>query len=388
MEEKRDISLLELQETLRESISDTFREMLWVRAEIGEIKRNRHVYMTLVEKDSDSSDVLARAQAVIWASSARVLEPFFESSAGAPLSSGMNVLVKVKVQYSELYGLSLVISDIDPSYTVGELEAQRQETILRLQQEGMFGMNSSLRLGALPRRFAVVSSETAAGWRDFMRELHENPGGYTFLTDLYPALMQGAESPQSIISAMDAAVSSGKPYDALLILRGGGGALDLSCYDDYDLAANVAQFPLPVLSAIGHDHDHHVVDMVAHTSLKTPTALADFIVGLFEEADGAVEQTARRLQLAVTSRLGSSEARVDRMVQRMRAAVAVKALDSQHRVERLGLRALAASPAEVLGKGFALVLKDGRKAPRASSLTKGDKVKILFADAALDAEIL
>lgn len=390
MDEKGNLSLLELQEMVCEAVSGSFPDALWVRAEISEVKRNRngHCYLALVEKEESSATVVAKASAIIWASSLRVLDPFFESAAGAPLDAGMNVLVKVRVQYSELYGLSLVICDIDPSYTVGELEAQRRRTILRLQQEGMFDMNSSLRLPALPRRFAVVSSETAAGYRDFMRQLHENEGGYSFETELYPAQMQGAECPASIIAAMDRVIASGKEYDALLILRGGGGAMDLSCFDDYDLAVNVAQFPLPVLTGIGHDHDYHVADMVAHTFVKTPTALADHIVGLFEEADGSVALLAQRLHLAVTSRLASDEARVDRMVLRMRSAVSLKVLDERHRIERLELRIRAASPSDILDKGFALVLKDGRKTISSASLAKGDRVKILLSDGTVDAEIL
>lgn len=388
MDENGNISLLELQEMVVEAVSESFPEALWVRAEISELKRNRHVYMTLVEKDPESSDVVARAQAIIWASAARTLEPFFESATGAPMGVGMNVLARVQVQYSELYGLSLRVVDIDPSFTMGELEAQRLKTMQRLEEEGMFEMNRSLPLGALPRRFAVVTSETAAGWRDFRHQLHDNAGGYTFETDLYPALMQGAECPQSIIEAMDAVVASGKEYDALLILRGGGGALDLACFDDYDLAVNVAQFPLPVLTGIGHDHDHHVVDMVAHTNVKTPTALADFILGLFEEADGAVEMLARRLQLAVSSHLSASLAKVDLMHMRIANAVDVKAMSALHKVENLEMRVKAASPADILDKGFAIVLKDGRRASKAALLAKGDKVTLLLADGPVDAVIL
>lgn len=387
MEEKGNISLLELQESVCEAISENFSEELWVRAEISELKRNRHVYLTLVEKDSDSSDVVARAQAVIWASSARVIEPYFESSAGARLGVGMNILVKVQVRFSEIYGFSLIVTDIDPSYTLGGLEAQRQKTIQRLQQEGMFEMNSSLHTAALPRRFAVVSSETAAGWRDFLVHLHENSFGYEFETDLYPARMQGAECPASIISAMDAVVSSGKSYDALLILRGGGGALDLSCYDDYDLAVNVACFPLPVMTAIGHDHDFHVVDMVAHTSVKTPTALADFILDIFSEADATVEDLARRLQLAVGSRLGAMESKVDLIRMRISNALAGKASEALHRIEKLEMRIKAASPSGMLEKGFAIVLKDGRRTFLTSDLKKGDKVKIMLSDGTVDAVI-
>lgn len=389
MEENANISLLQLQEMIAETVSDSFSKALWVRAEISDLKRGGgHIYLTLVEKDPASADVVAKVEARIWASSARVLDPYFKDATGSPLSAGMNVLVQVLVKYHDVFGLSLSIIDIDPSFTMGELEAQRQRTLQRLEEEGMFGMNAALPLAALPRRFAVVSAETAAGYRDFMRQLHENASGYNFETDLYPALMQGADCPSSIIAAMDSVAASGKEYDALLILRGGGSAMDLSCFDDYDLAVNVAQFPMPVLTGIGHDHDYHVVDMVAHTFVKTPTALADFILEQFEAAEADVAVLAQRLQMAVSSHLAEDEAQVDRMVLRMRSAVALKALDAQHLIERLELRLKAASPAEILEKGFAIVLKDGKKTVSTSSLQKGDIVTIMLADGNIDAEIL
>ena len=389
MDGNENISLLQLQEMIGEAVSENFPGAVWVRAEISELKHSRgHCYLTLVEKEEGSALVVAKASAIIWASSFRLLGPYFETTAGSPLASGMNVLVKVRVQYSELYGLSLIICDIDPSYTVGELEAQRLRTVQRLQEEGMFDMNPSLTLAALPRRLAVISSATAAGWRDFVRQLQQNGAPYGFEVELYPALMQGAECPASIVAALDAVAASGKDYDAVLILRGGGGAMDLSCYDDYELAVNVAQFPLPVLTGIGHDHDYHVVDMVAHTNVKTPTALADFLTGRFEEAEGAVDRLAQRLQLAVYARLGAREARVEQLASRVRSAVALRCAEALHRVERLELRARAASPQDILEKGFAIVVKDGRRAAAAASLAKGDKITIILADAQVDAQII
>ena len=389
MDGNENISLLQLQEMIGEAVSENFPGAVWVRAEISELKHSRgHCYLTLVEKEEGSALVVAKASAIIWASSFRLLGPYFETTAGSPLASGMNVLVKVRVQYSELYGLSLIICDIDPSYTVGELEAQRLRTVQRLQEEGMFDMNPSLPLAALPRRLAVISSATAAGWRDFVRQLQQNGAPYGFEVELYPALMQGAECPASIVAALDAVAASGKAYDAVLILRGGGGAMDLSCYDDYELAVNVAQFPLPILTGIGHDHDYHVVDMVAHTNVKTPTALADFLTGRFEEAEGAVDRLAQRLQLAVYARLGAREARVEQLASRVRSAVALRCAEALHRVERLELRARAASPQDILEKGFAIVVKDGRRTAAAASLAKGDKITIILADAQVDAQII
>ena len=312
METKKPIGLLALQEQVKEALEERFFESVWLQAEISELKQNPsgHCYLTLVEKDPRSNALLAKASAVVWASTWRMVKPYFESQAGRALAPGMSVLVRVQVSYSALYGFSLVIYDIDPSFTVGELELARQRTIARLEAEGMFGMNAALPLPPLPRRLAVISSATAAGYRDFLRHLSENEYGFRFLTRLFPAVMQGAEAPASIIAALDAvaaevesaAGSQAAPFDAVLILRGGGGAMDLVCFDDYDLAVNVAQFPLPVLTAIGHDHDFHVVDMVAHTHVKTPTALADWLIDRFSAEEWQVESLLQRLHLAVRSK--------------------------------------------------------------------------------------
>lgn len=383
------IGLLALQEQIKQALGETFFETVWLQAEISELKQNPsgHCYLTLVEKDVRSSALLARSPAVIWASAWRMIKPYFEAQAGRPLEPGLSVLVRVQVSYSALYGLSLVIYDIDPSFTVGELELARQRTIARLESEGMFGMNALLPLPVLPHRLAVISSATAAGYRDFLRHLEENEYGFRFRTKLFPAVMQGDEAPESIIAALDAVALEETGFDAVLILRGGGGAMDLACFDDYELAVNVAQFPLPVLTAIGHDHDYHIIDRVAHTYVKTPTALADWLVDRFAGAWWQLDSLSQRLQLAVRSKAARQQGVVDALVLRLSHAASARYGDALRRVEALALRLDAVDPRRALDRGFLIALRNGRRASAATAFTPGDRLTLLFRDGSVEAEV-
>ncbi len=389
MEEKNPIGLLALQEQVKRHLEDHFFESVWLQAEISELKQNPsgHCYLTLVEKDPRSNAMLARASAVVWASTWRMVKPYFEAQTGRSLAPGLSVLVRVQVSYSVLYGLSLVIYDIDPSFTVGELELARQRTIARLEAEGMFDMNAQLSLPLLPRRLAVVSSPTAAGWRDFRRQLEGNEYGFRFRLQLFPAVMQGDAAPESIIGALDQIAAEADSFDAVLILRGGGGAMDLVCFDDYELAVNVAQFPLPVLTGIGHDHDFHIVDMVAHTHVKTPTALADWLLDRFAGEAWRLDTLVQRLHLAVrthaTAQLGALEALKIRLVH----AVLDRHADALHALDLLERRVEAADPRRALDRGFLIALKDGRRADRAAAFTPGDRLTLLFRDGSVEAEV-
>ena len=389
MEEKNPIGLLVLQEQVKRHLEDHFFESVWLQAEISELKQNPsgHCYLTLVEKDPGSNALLARASAVVWASTWRMVKPYFEAQTGRALAPGLSVLVRVQVSYSVLYGLSLVIYDIDPSFTVGELELARQRTIARLEAEGMFDMNAQLSLPLLPRRLAVISSPTAAGWRDFRRQLEGNEYGFRFRLQLFPAVMQGDAAPESIIGALDQIAAEADSFDAVLILRGGGGAMDLVCFDDYELAVNVAQFPLPVLTAIGHDHDFHVVDMVAHTHVKTPTALADWFLDRFSGEAWRLDTLVQRLHLAVrthaTAQLGALEALKLRLVH----AVLDRHADALHALDLLERRVEAADPRRALDRGFLIALKDGHRTDRAASFAPGDRLTLLFRDGSVEAEV-
>jgi len=274
------LSLTELQLIIRDSLYLALPDMYWVIAEISEIKENYagHCYLELIEKHPDEKNVRARAKAIIWSNRYRFLKSFFENITGESLKEGLKILVKTKVEYHELYGLSLVISDIDPAFTIGEMAMKRQLVIKKLEQEGVFSMNKELDFPAVPQRIAIISSKNAAGYSDFINQLTGNSFGYVFYTALIESAMQGAETEQGVISALDKIAINSHLFDLVVIIRGGGSQSDLSWFDSYNIAYLVTQFPLPVITGIGHDKDMSVTDMVANKSLKTPTAVADFLI--------------------------------------------------------------------------------------------------------------
>lgn len=337
---------------------------------------------------SDGNGLIAKASAIIWSSKYRFIAPYFESVTGSPLAEGMAVLVEVQVNYSQLYGLSLIINDIDPEYSVGVKELERQKTIERLQKEGLMGLQKELQLPLLPYRLAVISAEDAAGYRDFMRHVEENPYGFRLDISLYPALMQGADCPSSIIAAMDAVMEDADGYDAVLILRGGGAKLDLACYDDYSLAAVIAQYPLPVLTAIGHDQDYHVCDMVAHEFVKTPTALADFIIGIYETEDERLSSLQTRMSLAFSNKIYAAESALNSLQARVKGGFALKIAAMEAALNVLEARFKAADPRVILERGYALAVDaDGVVVKGAAGHCAGDKVSVMFADGSLDCTV-
>ena len=364
--EKEFIDLFELQTKLKEGIDCLFPSRLWVKAEVSAIKARPGGHCWLELSQSNDGGLVAKASAVIWSSRYRFIAPYFESVTGSSLSEGMVILVEVQPNYSQLYGFSLIINDIDPEYSLGVKELERQRTIERLKSEGLFGLQKELDLPALPYRLAVVSAEDAAGYRDFVRHIEENPYGFSYDITLFPALMQGVECPSSIISALDAVMDSGMHFDVVLILRGGGSKLDLSCFDDYDLSAVIAQFPLPVMTAIGHDQDFHLFDMVAYAYLKTPTALADELISIYEDEDARLSSLATRVKLSAAGRISAAE-----------AAVSV-----------LWARIQSADPRRILERGYALALDSkGVVLKGATGLAAGDGISVMFSDGTLKCSV-
>ena len=274
------LSLTELQLIIRDSLYMALPDMYWVVAEISEIKENYagHCYLELIEKHPDEKNVRARARAIIWSNRYQFLKSFFENITGETLKEGLNILVKIKVEYHEVYGLSLVITDIDPAFTIGEMAVKRQLVIKRLEQEGVFSMNKELEIPPVPQRIAIISSKNAAGYSDFINHLTGNSFGYVFYTALIESAMQGPETEQGVISALNKIADKSGLFDLVVIIRGGGSQSDLSWFDSYNIAYHVTQFPLPVITGIGHEKDVSVTDMVANISLKTPTAVADFLI--------------------------------------------------------------------------------------------------------------
>ncbi len=383
MEEK--ITLYELQERVRECLASGLERYYWIKAEIGEIKANLsgHRYLELTDYDVGKGGLVAKVKATMWSRTAAMLVPFFETTTGSPLAAGMRVLLKVQVQYSPLYGLSLNITDIDPSFTVGELEIERQRIINRLEKEGMFGLNSQLAVPLLPNRIAVVSSENAAGYRDFMKHLSQNDIGTGFYTKLYPSPMQGEEAPGGIISALEQIaedLSDGEQFDLVAIVRGGGAALELACFNNYELALNIAQFPLPVLTGIGHDHDLHIADMVAHSFFKTPTAVADYIISLYMEQYGVVEELSLRLRNGLKRRFDARHNYLDSCMERVANGVKRIIRERENRLDMLELKLNAHNPLAVLSRGYAIAVKEGKRVTSVKDMLPGDTFKLIMAD--------
>ena len=387
--EKDFIDLFGLQQRLKTGVESLFPKRIWVKAEVSAVKARSggHCYLEL----SQSSDkgLEAKASAIIWSSKYRLIAPYFESVTGSPIQEGMVILVEVQVSYSELYGLSLIINDIDPEYSLGVKELERQKTIERLQNEGLMGLQKELQLPLLPYRLAVISAEDAAGYRDFMRHIEENPYGFKVDPVLFPALMQGTDCPASIISAMDSVLEDEGEWDAVLILRGGGSKLDLACYDDYALAAVIAQYPLPVLTAVGHDQDFHVCDMVAYEFLKTPTALADYIMDIYQVEDERVSTCQTRIRLAASNRLYREEAVLDALAARIKGAFSLKIAAVESALQVLQARIEAADPRRILDRGYALAVDEcGVVLKGISGRQVGDKVSVMFADGSLGCTVV
>ena len=307
---EQSLTLLDLQRMVRATLESRFRDPLWISAEISELKVNRsgHCYLNLVEKGATDGAPRAEARAVIWKSAYLPMASMFEAATGATLRAGLRVLVRVVVTYHEIYGFSLQIIDIDPRYTLGEIERRRRETIARLQQDGVWDMNRELELPRPTLRIAIVSSDTAAGYQDFMNELGRST--YRFQTTLFRSLMQGDAAEESIVTALRDIAQREEDFDVVAIIRGGGSTSDLALFDSYLIASYVAQFPLPIFSGIGHDKDVSVVDMVAHTSLKTPTAVATKLVEMADYEMTLVENFATEIAHNVEDMLHGEELRL------------------------------------------------------------------------------
>jgi exodeoxyribonuclease VII large subunit len=291
------VSLTELQLIIRDSLYVSLPDFYWVTAEISELRENSagHCYLELIEKQPDEKNVKAKIRAIIWSNRYRFIKAFFENSTNETLREGLKVLVKIKIEYHELYGLSLIISDIDPAFTIGEMAMKRQLIIKRLEEEGVFSMNKELKLPIIPQRIAIISSKNAAGYTDFIRQLKGNSFGYVFYTALVETSMQGTETESGVLNALDRIAVDVQLFDLVVIIRGGGSQSDLSWFDSYNIAYHITQFPLPVLTGIGHDKDVSVTDLVAWKSLKTPTAVAEFLISTVAESESYITEKSKEI---------------------------------------------------------------------------------------------
>lgn len=334
------LSLFELQRQVKGSLDDTFSMPVWVKAEISEMTVNRsgHCYLDLVETEQGTDNVIARCRATIWSYTFRMLRPYFETTSGQTFGEGLKVLLQAKIEYHEVYGLSLNIRDIDPVYTLGDLARQRREIIRRLQEDGVFEMNKDLELPLVPQRLAVISSPTAAGLQDFLDQLHNNPHKFVFYTKLFSSVMQGSEAPRSIMSALDQIYEYEDLFDAVVIIRGGGAQLDLVCFDQYELAFTVAQFPLPVITGIGHDKDDTVIDLVAHTRMKTPTAVAEFLISGALQFSQELKELEKHFMELITDQLDDHKNRLSDSADQLNLLVKQMIVSQQNRLNIAGIQ--------------------------------------------------
>ena len=360
------ISLSELNALVREVISLSMDEAYWVVAEVSELRTaaNGHCYLELVEKDASGRGLRAKASAHVWRNAWPLLRMHFEERTGQRLSAGMKVLVQVEVEFHELYGYSLNVTDIDPTYTLGDLAQQRQEILRQLEADGVLTLNKELPLPRPLPRIAVVSSASAAGYGDFIRQLDASP--YRFEVTLFPAVMQGGDVEQSIIAALDEIASRQEAFACVCILRGGGAVSDLQGFESYALAANVAQFPLPVLTGIGHERDDTVIDLVAHTRLKTPTAVAAFLIETCHGEEELLSDLETRICAGAAQKLRREQERFARTAGRIRLSAAQFSSRGRERLLRLGNRMTLAAQGRIAAERTAL----GRLAERLPALTQ------------------
>lgn len=380
------LELTELLARVKESVEDAFPDRYWVKAEISSWspRANGHCYLNLTQ--TDRGKPVADIRAMIWKWNYPMLKTFFEQETGQSLQAGITVLVRVQVSFSEMFGFSLFIDDIDPAFTVGEQALAKKKAIEKLTAGGYLEMQQELVLPRLPYRLAVITSKTAAGYGDFRRHLLENEAGYAFRLDLYEALMQGEQAPASIISALLEAQE--QPCDAILILRGGGSEMDLACFDDYDLAVAIATCAAPVITAIGHDRDFHLADLVANRSVKTPTALADLFLDAYAAEDTLLDGLESRIRRAVADRLGGMARKVDSLAQRLRFAASARIDRARAALDLKEALIRASDPRKILSQGYALVTGgDGKILKSVAPVAAGDRIGIRFTDGTVRATV-
>ena len=388
---RESFTLYELQRIIGAAIEQFLAKPVWVSAEIAEIKLNTsgHCYLELVERDKDSASgkaAKAQSRAVIWKSHYPRLAAKFEGATGKQLSAAMKILVEVAVSHHPVYGLSLQITDIDPTYTLGDIERQKEITIARLKADGVWDMNRELSVPRVVQRVAVVSSATAAGYRDFMQELALSP--YNIHTSLFEATMQGEGSEQSIADALAAIAEREEEFDAVAIIRGGGSTTDLECFNAYLTALCVAQFPLPVLTGIGHDKDVSIVDMVAAIPLKTPTAVAAWICNTAERFDGELEYAAVVLRESCHKVTQAAATKLDHYASQLKQNTKIALMRQSEKLDSYAMLTKNFAPTRLLELGFAVARGERGVIRSAADVAVGDRITIDVADGRLTAEIV
>lgn len=425
-------SLLELNTLVRRTVELGLPGQLWVEAELAEARESRgHCYMELIQKDDSTNTPVARASAKCWRQTWMMLRAHFERTTGQMFHAGMKVRLRVYAQFHEAYGFSWIVTDIDPYFTVGDMARRRQEIVRQLKAEGVFDLNRELDFPMFAQRIAVISSETAAGYGDFCNQLADNDYGFSFTTRLFPAVMQGEQVEQSVIAALDRINRCSDEFDCVVIIRGGGATSDMSGFDTLPLAENVANFPLPVITGIGHDRDESIIDMVAHTRVKTPTAAAALLISRLKATadlidscrervlravsrrmetermrlgrlseriptlfsvvrtrhESRLEIMQRRLTAAITRRLTAEHHRVETLTQSLAPLTERHMTAERHRLDMLAQRAKALDPTLLLRRGYSITLHQGRAVRDAGELKPGDEIVTRLATGSITATV-
>ena len=379
-------SLSELCAEIQEVVENDLLKRYWVRAEIASLSARGHCYMELVEKAKDNM-LAAKVRATCWSNVYSLLSAYFIQETGQALRVGMQVLVEVSVAFHPVYGLSLNVWNIDPIYTQGDLAKQRQATILRLTEDGVMELQQRLELPTLIRKVAVISAADAAGYGDFCDQLQNNRFGVKFEVELFAAVMQGDHAPKSIIKALNEIVSEEEKWDIVVIIRGGGATTDLGCFDDYELASHCAQFPLPILSGIGHTRDMSIVDMVAHTSVKTPTAAAEWLIERVAEQVEMIRQLALRLQRATQHAVVQENNKLQAYMQRLSHAAQRLLMQEQNRLQMWTKTIELHSPERIFKMGYSLTMVNGKPVMRKEDVKEGDVLKTYLQDGVVESVV-
>lgn len=395
-------TLYELNQLVRETLEAEMPDEYWVEAELSECRESRgHCYLELIQKEEKTNTPIARASAKCWANSWTVIRPYFERTAGQALHAGMKVLLKVYPQFHEAFGFSWIVTDIDPTYTIGDLARRRQEIIRQLKEEGVFDLQRELSLPLFAQRIAVITSETAAGYGDFLNQLQQNEYGFRFEVTLFPAIMQGEQVEQSVINALNqihAEMSDNNDvFDVVVMIRGGGATSDMSGFDTLALAENVANFPIPIITGIGHERDECILDMISHTRMKTPTAAAAFLISHLAETDDLLNDIQNRMVRLVKERLTThqlrlaalseripslfsvvkarQEAHLDQLFARLQTQLQTTLVQQTHRLELLAQRTVSLDPILLLRRGYSITLHHGKVVSDPSQLHEGDEIE-------------
>jgi len=395
------LTLYELNIQIRDIIEETMSESYWVQAELSDVRENNgHCYMELIQKDERSNTPIAKARASCWRNTWMLIRPYFERVTGQTMHSGMKVLLQVHAQFHENFGFSWIIEDINPEFTIGDMARKRLEIIRQLKEEGVYDLQKELHIPMFAQHIAVISSETAAGYGDFCDQLINNDFGFHFATRLYPAIMQGEGVEQSVISALNRInedIEQGVAIDVVVIIRGGGATSDLSGFDTLELAENVANFPIPIITGIGHERDESVLDMISHTRVKTPTAAAALLIENLMEVWQTVQSLEDRITSVVSDRIKreyqqlehfsktiplqfamlqqKNQFLLDTITNNLRPLLKRYMMQESHQLEMLGQRIKALDPQVLLLRGYSITLHDGKAVRDVKKLKSGDEIE-------------